>query len=80
MQQMLQHDRSIYVAEIGQILRSVNGSIRIMSYFNGLVAARLWSANFLMLQLCCSKDRSMNFAAANEEGARLARAPRSKPA
>jgi hypothetical protein len=41
MQQMLQHGRSIYVAEIGRILRSANGSIRIMSYFNGLGAARL---------------------------------------
>jgi len=40
MQQMLQHGRSIYVAEIGRILRSANGSIRIMSYFNDLGAAR----------------------------------------
>jgi hypothetical protein len=39
MQQMLQHGRSIYIAEIGRFLRSADGSIRITSYFNDLVAA-----------------------------------------
>ena len=80
MQQMLQHGRSIYVAKIGPILRSAVGSIRIINYFNNLVERNPKPADFFMLQLCCSKDRSMNFAAANEEGARLARAPRSTPA
>jgi len=38
---MLQHGRSIYVAEIGRFLRSVDGSRRIMNYFNDLAAAHL---------------------------------------
>jgi hypothetical protein len=33
---MLQHGRSIYVAEIGRVLGSVEGSKRIMNYFNDL--------------------------------------------
>jgi hypothetical protein len=61
MQQMLQHGRSIYVAEIGRFLRSADGSIRIMSNFNDLAAAHPWPVTFFMLQSCCSKDRSMDF-------------------
>jgi hypothetical protein len=51
---MLQHGRSIYAAKIGRILRSVNGSIRIMSYFNGLggtfVAGKLPHAAVMLQQ------------------------------
>jgi hypothetical protein len=60
MQQMLQHCRSIYVAEIGRILRSADGFIRIISYFNNLIQPNPEPADFSMLQLCCSKDRSIN--------------------
>jgi hypothetical protein len=60
LQQMLQRCRSIYVAGIARILRSADGSIRIISYFNGLVSANAEPAAFFMLQLCCSKDRSID--------------------
>jgi hypothetical protein len=57
---MLQHGRSIYVAEIRPILGSAVGPIRIISYFNNLVETNSEPVDFFMLQLCCSKDRSMD--------------------
>jgi hypothetical protein len=47
---MLQHDRSIYAAEIDRILRPTGAFVLIMSYFNRLPAACLQHANFPMLQ------------------------------
>jgi hypothetical protein len=39
MQQMLQHGRSIYAAEIDRFLKLADASMKNTSYFNGLIAA-----------------------------------------
>jgi hypothetical protein len=54
-QQMLQHGRSIYVAEIDLFLSSFDEQIRFSIHFNGLVEARLKAVSVFMLQSCCSK-------------------------
>jgi hypothetical protein len=52
---VLQHFRSIYIAEIGPLAGAVLASALMPSIFNTLPLERRRLACFAMLQYCCSK-------------------------
>jgi len=67
-QQMPQHNRSIYAAEIDQSEDRPAFPEIISCYSNSLPTRDRPGRAYLMLRLCCSKGRSMDSAATKRKG------------